>query len=252
MSIVSYKEFDINNVIFDPVRKIVKDAINFQRINIKYVNKDGKADKLSVQTPELFCWGIQEAHAMGKSADLPPDNYKLPLVLYDARDNKTGTEEEIGFMDMLDQIMKKIKAHLNQPETMKELGKYDLGPFVDRMTIYYRKKEKGVVVPGYAPTIYGKLYTLPQKDGKAPIINSGFYDSDDNQLDPSTLIGARCRCICDMIIDNIYIGKEPSVQIKINDCIVMSRVTKTRRLFAPIKQPTNNDCVFDDITSVDA
>ena len=253
MSFLTYKEIDLNRIVLEPVKEIVNGAISFKRINIKYIMPNGTREKLSIKTPELFSWGVAENRSMDKSKDLPPDSYQMSLVMYDAREVATQSEDERGTVEVLEKIVKKIKAHLKDDATKAAMKKYQLDPFVDLMDMFYRKKGAGGKIdPNYAPTLYAKLYTHPAIAGAAPIIKSGFFDSDDRPIDPLSMIGTRSRCICEVVIDNIYIGQKPSIQIKINDCIVMSRAEKVRRLFAPKKAPVT-DCVFDDdYTTVDA
>jgi hypothetical protein len=64
-----------------------------------------------------------------------------------------------------------------------------------------------------------------------PRIVTGFFDSEDEPIDPTKLINSRCKVVCDIGIDNIYIGAKPSIQVKVNDVIVLDRFARQRRLF---------------------
>ena len=56
-----------------------------------------------------------------------------------------------------------------------------------------------------------------QKKGKTPVIETGFYDVNDDELSPSTLIGKKCKVITSIKITDIYIGVKPIIQLKVND-----------------------------------
>lgn len=241
---LTYETFDINNVIFEDVKKIQHGKLEFQRIIIKYLYDNGKTDKLSIKTPELFSWGIQEKHpyAVGSTASAGSDSdsivegYTMSFVMFDQ--NSGPTEEQAGCLQMFEEILSKCKSHLKSEEVKAATAKYQMDALTDLMDIFYRKKDKGIPIAGLPPTMYPKLYTkfdanrLPTDK---PEITTGFYDANDDPIDPTKFIGSRCKAIGDIIVDNIYIGAKPSIQIKLNDVIVLEQFAKVRKLMAPAK-----------------
>src|SRR5688572_23254537 len=76
---ITYKNFDINNVIFENVKQMTTPSeIKFQRVFLKYKYDDGTIDKISIQTPTLYSYGIQENRS--PQTDLV-DSYTLRLTM---------------------------------------------------------------------------------------------------------------------------------------------------------------------------
>lgn len=226
---LSIESFNIDNLIFEDVKKCVTGDVAYQRIPIKYLDGDRKVD-LCIATPELMTYGVQENRQKssdGKMANLdkPVESYSLPLVM--AEDRTTLVFE---------QILDKCKDHLKLKSTQKILNKFNLAPEV--MDIFYRKRDEGELVVGAAPTMYPKLFTAYGKrdGGCPPKITTEFYDMDDEIVDPTTLIGVKAKVIVAITVRDIYIGAKPSIQLKVNDAIVVEKLDKRRRLLvAPQK-----------------
>ena len=227
---ITWKNFDINNVILEKVTKMTTTAeIKFHRIFLKYKYDDGTIDKISIRTPTLFSYGVQENRS---SQTNTLDSYTLPLIMYDKMAGQT--EAEAKTIQIFDSCLKLVKTHLKKSDTKEALNKYEMDADVDQMDIFYRKKDKGIVLPDTPPTMYPRLLTAFEKSRDPqvpPRIVTGFFDSDDEPIDPSTLINSRCKVVCDIGIDNIYIGAKPSIQLKVNDVIVHDRFARQRRLF---------------------
>ena len=137
-----------------------------------------------------------------------------------------------GTIAMLESCMDKIKEHLNTEEVKEAVGKFQMADDVKKMDFFFRKRDKGVIIPNLAPTLYAKLLTTYDKPVK---ITTGFYTVDpvsgnECNVDPMSLIGKRCRVYGELCIDNIFIGAKPSVQTRLNDVIVSHQFQKVRRL----------------------
>ena len=60
-TIITHETFNIDNLFFEkPKQCTMKSSIKFSRIYPKYRYPNGQVDKVYIQTPELFSWGIQE------------------------------------------------------------------------------------------------------------------------------------------------------------------------------------------------
>ena len=82
---IAIENFNIDNVIFEEVKKVTKGDIKYIRLVIKYQTAEGKCD-LCIATPELMSWGIQENRQKqngDSTAEQPADSYSLPLVMSD-------------------------------------------------------------------------------------------------------------------------------------------------------------------------
>ena len=71
--------------------------------------------------------------------------------------NEEVSKEQQNTIDIFEQILEKIKTHLNKAETKEALNQFQLDAHVDMMDIFYRKKDKGQLVSGTSPTLYPKL-----------------------------------------------------------------------------------------------
>ncbi len=232
---LTFETFNVDNIVFQPIR--VNKKFQFSRIPIQYRYDTGKCDKLSIETPELFSWGVQENSNPSKKDEKQVDSYTMSFVMYNQKDGPTEQEEKA--IRLFETVLEAIKTYLKTPEVKHELGKstnrvYDA--FVDSLDLFYRKKDKtkGGLVEGAPPTMYPKLltkYDETRPADKAPEIITGFYDPEDNPLDPLSLVGSRCKAMGDIVIDNIYIGSNISVQCKLHDVIVIEKMASPRRLF---------------------
>jgi hypothetical protein len=82
--------------------------------------------------------------------------------------------------------------------------------------------EKGKRVPGQGPTLYAKLVHY-RKDDK---FGTDFFDPNTGaDLNPRDLIGKRCHVIGAIKIDNIFVGRDVRIQIKIVEASVEERRT---------------------------
>jgi len=193
------KSFDINKVVFEDAKHVANGNVKFDRIYIKYLHDDGTLGKLSFRLPELFSWGVQENKFDNKTVD----SYTLPLVMYNQLNGPTEEEEET--IAIFEAILDKIKTHLRK----------QMVPEVDSMKIFYGKEDR-------APTMYPKLLTEFRKDPSCPLkISTEFFDEDSEDINPIDLVGKRCNVIGSVIVDNIYIGKKPSIQLRISDDVLV-------------------------------
>ena len=86
-TIITHETFNIENLFFeDPKQYNMKGGINFSRIYPKYRYPSGRVDKVYIQTPELFSWGVQENKSLDNIA-----NYTFSFVMFD---QNVGVSEE--------------------------------------------------------------------------------------------------------------------------------------------------------------
>ena len=123
---------------------------------------------------------------------------------------------------------------------------------VNTIDIFYRKKDKGVVISGIAPVLYPKLRTNFRKNPTDPTqIMTGIFDISNEKLDPQLLLNQKCKAICDIVIEEIFKGVKPSIQVKVDTIIIIENCEVPRRLFlenSDIEQ--NSESNSDDIKTV--
>jgi hypothetical protein len=226
---------------FGEVKKYTVPAV-FSRIPITYNYPSGK-DKLSITIPESMSWGVQENK---NKQTLKVDSYAFSFVLFNS--NSGPTAEEQATIDMLDNVLDSIKKHLLKEKTKESLGVWDKDEDIKRMTIMYRKKERGKIMQGVAPTLYPKLLVKFDKNRPAdvpPEITTGFYDENDELINPMDLVGVRCRAVGAVVVDNVYVGGGRFlIQLKLNDVNVTkvfrggNRLLPSFKQSAPLKKPS--------------
>ena len=224
-TIITHETFNIDNLFFEKPKQGTVLGIKFSRIYPKYRYPNGQVDKVYIQTPELFSWGIQE----NKNQD-NISNYTFSFVMYDR--NEEVSKEQQNTIDIFEQILEKIKTHLKKAETKEALNQFQLDAHVDMMDIFYRKKDKGQLVSGVPPTLYPKLQT---KFGNLEITTE-FRDINDESINSYDLLGVRCLAAGNIVIDNIFIAsdKKPLIQLKLEEAIITHQFKKVSRLRLPI------------------
>ena len=223
----SAESFDVNKIIFskpqDGSIPDSKPAINYKRVYISADYGDGKSGELIIPTELLFSFGlgINENKDTGK-----PNGYVMPLCLLD---RNGATEKQLIFVDKFNKIVEHCKKHIidNKEEyDQHELEMSDLKKF---NPLYY-KREKGKVVEGTGPTLYGKLITS-KKNG----IITKFYDMDSEEsLNPMDLMATYCHAVAAIKFESIFIGNKISLQVKISEVNVRPTSTGNKRL---LKRP---------------
>ncbi len=210
--------FDVNNMVFsDPQVVSIPDSdMKFKRINLGVTNPDGSQGDIVVRTESLFSFGVSEetSRETGKVS-----GYKMPLCCW-SRDGPTAQEK--AFTALLDDISERCKDHLM--ENKDDLEKYDLerSDMKKICSALYWKMEKGKKVEGQGPTLYAKLVHY-KKDDK---FGTKFFEPNGGpDIQPLELVGKRCNAIAAIKVDNIYVGRDIRLQIKILEAEVVVQNT---------------------------
>ena len=245
-SIITYETFNIDNLFFEEPKQFTMkndkssgSGLKFSRVYPKYRYPNGQVDKIYIQTPELFSWGVQENMSMENPDQIA--SYTFSFVMFDQ--NRGPTEEEQKTIKIFEDILDAIKKYLKKQETKESLGQFELDPLVDMMELFYRKKDKGVIVEGLPPTLYPKLQTKFEKvkGNNPPEIITDFRNMEDDPVNPKEQMGVRCKAVGNTLIDNIFIGskKKPSIQLKLDEVVITEQFKKVSRLRLPQKVKQN-------------
>ena len=227
-TIITHETFNIDNLFFEkPKQCTMKSNIKFSRIYPKYRYPNGKIDKVYIQTPELFSWGIQE----NKNQE-DVSNYTFSFVMYDRIEE--ASKEQQNTIDIFEQILEKIKTHLKKAETKEDLNQFQLDSHVDMMDIFYRKNDKGQLVSGASPILYPKLQTKFGKN-RCIEITTDFRSINDEVINPYDILGVRCMAAGNIVLDNIFIvsEKKPIIQLKLDEVIITDQFKRMSRLRLP-------------------
>lgn len=205
--------------------------INYRRINIQTRNEDGTIGDLIFPTTKLFSFGVSE----NTSPDTGKVNgYVMPLCLW----NRDGhTKEEKEWSDTFDSVIERVKKHLI--ETREEIEQYDLAMSdLKKFNPLYWKKDKGKIIEGTGPTLYAKLIVSKKQEK----IITMFYDQNENQVDPYSLLGKYCYAEAAVKIESVFVGNKLSMQIKLYECKVKLMETGMKSLLKrPSAEPRSLD-----------
>ena len=196
--------------------------IKYYRIPISTENDDGSCGEFVLPTSELFSFGVSE----NKNDSGKVTGYTLPLCLW----NKEGASKtEKAFSDLLMRVCERVKDHLIINDVRRSIGRPDLEKSeLKKLSnfLYFKKDEEKNVLPGVGPILYPKLI----ESKKANKILTPISDSDGNDLDPRTLIGRKCLVRAVIKIESIYIGANPSIQIKLYEAEIRPLESGVKRL----------------------
>ena len=227
-TIITHETFNIDNLFFEkPKQCTMKSNIKFSRIYPKYRYPNGKIDKVYIQTPELFSWGI---HENKNQEDV--SNYTFSFVMHDR--NEEASKEQQNMINIFEQILERIKIHLKKAETKEDLNQFQLDSHVDMMDIFYRKKDKGQLISGASPILYPKLQTKFGKN-RCIEITTDFRSINDEVINPYDILGVRCMAAGNIVLDNIFIvsEKKPIIQLKLDEVIITDQFKRMSRLRLP-------------------
>jgi hypothetical protein len=215
-TMISPANYSVDNIVFsEPQSSSIPDSsMTFKRINIQTRNEDGTLRDLVIGTSRLFSFGVSEE----RSPETDKVNgYKMPLCCWD---RNGATKEEKAFTDLLEEIADKCKDHVIANKD--ELEKYDLQRSDLRKicSALYWKTDMGKRVEGQGPTLYAKLLHY-RKDNQ---FGTDFFNPNTGEdISPLDLIGKRCDVVAAIKIDNIFVGRDVRIQIKILDASVEER-----------------------------
>jgi len=236
------KDFDPKNMIFsDPVDAGIQGSY---RVNISYKYPDGTMGPLIFLTGKLFSFGVSENRSQETNE---VTGWSFPLCLYS---REGATEDEKMWVTVFNIAVERCVDHLidAQADLGKEYTRAELTKAKGGLNPLYWKREKVTdptsgksimqVVPGSGPTLYPKLI-YSKKNQK---FLSRFYDEETDKLceDPRTLIGKYCYATAGVKVESIFVGKTPSLQIKIYESLYkLAQTGQTRLLHAP-RQKANS------------
>lgn len=194
-------------------------------VNIKYQYANGKKDKLKIQTPELFSYGIS------KYEESSPLKMTFAMINRKQRESEEPlTEEEQEDVKVEDDTIKIItditavlKEKMKSPEMIKALGKQKDKKWamnVDGMEILRRKE-----TPSGIDNVYLSAKVVESKN----FLQTTFFkisEDDLEELDRDETVDkllqkdVNCKAIAMLVIDSIFVGKEPYIQVKLSEVIL--------------------------------
>jgi len=217
--------YDTKRMIFsEPISGSIPDSkppITYRRINIESDNLDGTKSDLIFQTEICHSYGIGEQtnQDTGKV-----NGFSMPLVLFD----RTGpTQKQKDFVETFTNCVNACQNHILENKDELELYEVDSSDFKKFNPLYY-KKDKGKIVEGASPTLYGKLI-VSKKNGNQ--IVTVFFDKESgDKINALDLLAKACSVRAAVKFESIFLGNKISLQVKLLECEVTLIETGWKRL----------------------
>jgi hypothetical protein len=273
--IIDVNNYDVNNIIFgETVENNIPGSAGskYSRIQISTLYNDGTMGDLLIPTGKLFSFGIQaNTNQVPNSDMLTLSGYGMSLALYSM---DGPTEGQLRFVKLIKDICMKCKERL--VEKRMDFGKPKIDIHSDYLEsvdniLHYPKTEKGGKITNYNgnPTISPKLIwssktqkfstTFYQNDQAMSsdelkqMIDTFFVDTSNNYTQKKNY----CWANCVVKIESIFIGKSPSIQLKLYEC-ELEFLQQTRPRLLPraecieeVSMNENGDTLPMDMTDLD-
>jgi len=230
----AFHKLDVNNIVVELPKNIPAPVQKGVWVNIKYRYGNGKKeklDKLKIQTSELFSYGVS------KYEETSPAKMSFAMINRKQReavangdeiseDEQTDIKVEDDTVHMLDEITEKLKEAMKDPEMIKALGKQrdkKWGTNVDSMEITKRKEQENGIDAVY---VYAKVvesnnfmktkFHLIDECEEEGIKELNQKDTVDRLIQKDV----NCRATAMFVIDSVFVGKEPYIQMKLSEAII--------------------------------
>ena len=222
--------YDVSNIIFGkPESKSIPNngngpQMSYFTIPVKTANPDGTVGDLILEIEDAFCFGVQANtdQITGKIT-----GYTMPIPLW-SKPPVGPTESEKDWVDTFNRICDACSQHVLDHKD--DVEKYDLEKSdLKKFNPLYWKREKGKIVEGQGPTLYGKLM-YSKKNEK--IATKMYNSSTGQQLELEDVTGKYFRVNAAVKIESIYVGAKPSLQVKISEANIKFQDQGPRRLLS--------------------
>jgi hypothetical protein len=238
----AFHKLNVDNIVVELPKNAAAPGQKGVWVNIKYKYSNGKKDKLDklkIQTSELFSYGISRyEESSPPKMCLAMVNRKLREAQANGEDISEEDAEDIKVEDatikMLDDITEKVKEAMKEKEMVAALGKQrdkKWASNVDSMEIVKRKEQENGIDAVY---VYPKVVTTNN------FMKTTFLMLDEGEgiraLDQDEVVkklsqkDVNCRATTMLVIDSVFVGKEPYLQVKLSEAVVSEFIeSKTAR-----------------------
>ncbi len=243
--------YDVNNMIFEKPKEQSSKAQNgstvtFHRVNIKTRNPDGKSvGDLILRLDRSLCIKISDSFGEAQLSAL--------LLLWDSQAGPTPRQRKTE--ETLNAIVEKCREWFTDLENRKSIKKPAIKPesLFENGLARRKPDENGNINMNDSPMFAIRLMQSKDRTDKngnfiPARINTGFYseserDAEGNQLeiDPRTLINKRFYATVAVKIEDIFIGKDISIQCKLVEAVVKPFDNGPKRLLADVFEASNDD-----------
>jgi len=247
--------YDANNIIFEkPKEQSAKlengSSVSFFRINVKTKNPDGKTQgDLILRFDRSLCLKLSDKYGKDKLSAI--------MLLWDAQVGATSRQTKTK--EVIEQIVEKCKEWLTTPENKKSIKKtsYKNGELDKLNPLRMKEDEDGNVNAGDSPMMVLPLVQFKDrtdKNGKfVPAkIATAFYhetqrDASGQQMEvnPLDYVNKRFYATFAVKVEDIFVGKEISLQFKLLEAVIKPFDEGPRRLLSDVMASVEDDENFD-------
>lgn len=219
--------YDVENMIFEKPLAQSKQLqgatpVSYFRVHVKTRNPDGKSQgDLILRFDRSLCLRLSNNFGDHKLCAL--------TLLWDNQEGPTLRQRKTK--EVIEKIAEKAKEWFTI-DNKKSIKKAGITPPASFSPLKYRTNEDGELDTSVSPMMAINLLQYPDRHDKKGAFNPAcivtkFYSEDEkdengNQLeiDPKTLIGKRFYATFAVKVDDIFIGKDISLQFKVVEAVV--------------------------------
>jgi hypothetical protein len=237
----AFHKLNLDNIIVEKPKTTLAPGQKGIWVNIKYNYGNGKkkdSNKLKIQTSELFSYGVSRFEEQSPlKMSFVMTNRKLREAQANGEDISEDDQLDIQVEDatikMLEDITKKVKEALKEKDMIEALGKQRDKKWVsnvDCMEMIKRKEQENGI---------DAVYISPKIVENNNFMKTKFLIIDENEdegvreLDQKETIdkllqkNINCRATAMIVIDSVFVGKEPYLQMKLSEA-VLSEFTEVK------------------------
>lgn len=239
----SFHKLNTENIIVETPSHIIPIANRGQWLGIKYKYKN-KTDKLKVQTPEYFSFGISQ---YDDKSSAPKMSFVMKnRTLHEANKETLSQDDLIDIkvenesIKIFEDITTKIKQEMNTPTMVALFGKKNPKKWTDDVNemkiITHSQKNDAIYINPKVVTANNFMKT------KFILIDDsheeGYQDLDQEEaITKLSTVGVNCTATAMITVDSVYIGLKPSIQVKLTEVMIREyhESNKKRNIIIPAR-----------------
>jgi hypothetical protein len=245
----AFHKLNVDNIVVEVPKTAAAPGQYWVNIKYKYGNgKKDKLDKLKIQTSELFSYGVSRYEESSPSKmSFAMVNRKLREAQANgvaiSEDEQLDIQVEDDTIKILEDITEKVKEAMKKPKMINALNKQRDRLWinnVDNMEIVKRKEQDNNIDTVY---VYAKVVEANNFMKTRFLILDENEDEGVRDLDQKETVDklfqkdVNCRATAMLVVDSVFVGKEPYLQVKLAEAILseFSEIKSKRNIIMPAR-----------------